>query len=279
MSNKTITLATAQSFVSDSVQENGKEIRKLMLKAHHEGAHLIHFAEGAMSGYVKSQIKDWQDVNWQDLKLELELICQLASELSLWVVLGCNHALSAPNRPHNSLYIISAHGDLHTRYDKQFLSHTELTDWYTPGKDLCVFDLNGWRFGCTLCIEIQFPELFIAYREQAIDCMLFSAYSDSPMFGVQARAYAASHNYWLSFSVPTQMSQLRSSHMISPDGEVQTACEANRLTLSISLLDRNSPNWKIPLDYAKPWRAKAREGNIYRSLFVEDVRSNNKTRF
>ena len=43
------------------------------------------------------------------------------------------HPLTPPNRPHNSLYVISDSGAVVDRYDKQYLSHTELTTFYTPG--------------------------------------------------------------------------------------------------------------------------------------------------
>ena len=152
---------------------------------------------------------------------ELRSTADLARELGLWVVVGCSHRLTPPHRPHNSLYVISDRGELATRYDKRFLSHTEITDWHTPGREPCVFEVDGWRFGCVLCIEIHFPELFREYAELDVDCVLFSAYADDPMFGIQAQGYAASHSYWVSVSTPTQMSRGLSSRLIAPNGEVQ----------------------------------------------------------
>ena len=113
-----------------------------------------------------------------------------------------------------------------TRYDKRFCSNTEITDWYTPGRECCVFEVDGWRFGCALCIEIQFPEVFQGYAELDVDCILFSSYSDEPMFGIQAQGYAASHSYWVSVSVPTQTSHGLSSRLIAPTGEVQADGDA-----------------------------------------------------
>ena len=274
-----IKIATAQSFISRDVRRNGLEVRKLMRQASKEGSQLVHFAEVAISGYAKSQIKSWQEVDWHLLRQELALTAQLAGELGIWVVLGSNHQLSELNRPHNSLYVISSEGKLHTRYDKQWCSHSELSDWYTPGTNLCVFKIEGWRFGCALCIEIQFPELFLAYAAQNIDCLLLSTYSESGMFGIQAQAYAAAHTFWFSVAVPAQLSHTLSSRMIGPDGELQTVCKNNTSTVGISLLDARAERWQIPLKYAKPWRTAAREGSIYRSRLVDDVRSEDKTRF
>ena len=140
----------------------------------------------------------------------------LARELGLWVVVGSSHRLTPPHRPHNSLYVISDRGEVATRYDKRFLSHTEITGWHTPGREPCVFEVDGWRFGCALCIEVHFPEVFREYAELGVDCVLFSAYADDPMFGIQAQGYAASHSYWVSVSIPTQMSRGLTSRLIAP---------------------------------------------------------------
>ena len=81
-----------------------------------------------------------------------------------------------------------------------------------------MFEVDGWRFGCALCIEVHFPELFQQYAELDVDCVLFSAYADDPMFGIQAQGYAASHSYWVSVSIPTQMSDGLSEPPDRPDG-------------------------------------------------------------
>ena len=41
------------------VRENGREVRRLMRSARSQGAEIVHFAEAAMSGCSKAQIKDW----------------------------------------------------------------------------------------------------------------------------------------------------------------------------------------------------------------------------
>jgi predicted amidohydrolase len=279
MSKRPIKIATAQSQISPDVRENGREIRRLMQQARSEGAAIVHFPESAMSGCTKAQIKSWDHVEWDALVRELEQVASLARELGLWAVVGSSHRLTPPHRPHNSLYVISARGEVATRYDKQFCSHTEINHWYTPGRGCCVFEVEGWRFGCALCIEIHFAELFQRYAELDVDCILFSAYSEEPMFGIQAQGYAASHSYWVSVSVPTQMSHALSSRLIAPTGELQATVPPSISGLVVGLLDVDRPEWKIALQHAKPWRAQARDGTIYRQRYVQDPRSEGKSRF
>jgi predicted amidohydrolase len=199
--------------------------------------------------------------------------------LGLWVVVGSCHRLTPPHRAHNSLYIISDRGEVATRYDKRFLSHTEVNGWYTPGREPCVFEVGGWRFGCVLCIEVHFPELFHEYAELGVDCVLFSAYADDSIFGIQAQAYAASLSYWVSVSVPTQLSRGLPSQLIAPTGEVQAVARPLESGLVVGLLDESCPRWEVALHRAKPWRAKARDGSIYRQHYVHDSRSDVKASF
>src|SRR5690348_12959365 len=123
-----------------------------------------------MSGYPwgsKQALANWV-IDWGLVRRELECTARLAAELRLWTVVGSGHRLTPPNRPHNSLYVISDEGRLIDRYDKRWCSHTEITGWYTPGFAPLTFDVDGFRFGTALCIEINFPEFFIEYRQLGV---------------------------------------------------------------------------------------------------------------
>jgi predicted amidohydrolase len=90
-----VVLATAQPLITADVSRNGSHIRALMRKAKLSGCHLLHLSEGSLSGYVKRQIRSWEQVDWDTVTDEMESIQELAAELELWVVLGCNHRLVA----------------------------------------------------------------------------------------------------------------------------------------------------------------------------------------
>ena len=257
-SRRPIRIAVAQSLISADVRANGREIRELMHRARAEDAAIIRFPEGAMSGCSRAQIKDRDRVDWGVLVDERESVAGLASDLGLWVVVGCSHRLTPPHRPHNSLYVISGRGEVVTRYDKRYLSHTEITGWHTPGRGPCVFEVDGWRFGCALCIEVHFPEVFREYAELGVDCVLLSAYADDAMFGIQAQGYAASHSYWVGVSFPAQMSGGLSGRLIAPNGEFQSTATPSVSGLAVDLLDEGCPRWEIALRRAKLRRERDR---------------------
>jgi len=124
----TIRIAAAQSPVSCDPAANGSAVRTLMRQAHEQRVRLIHFPEGAISGYpgspqARQALAGW-NVDWTEVREQVERTAALAADLRLWVVIGANHRLTTPNRPHNSLYVVSDQGRVIGRYDKRYLSYT-----------------------------------------------------------------------------------------------------------------------------------------------------------
>ena len=146
------------------------------------GARLAHFPEGFLSGYAVANVAAWEDVDWAVVRDELEDVASLAGELGIWVVLGSAHPLTPPHSPHNSLYVISDEGRLVDRYDKRKCSHTEVTRFYTPGFESVVFDVDGFRFGMAICIEINFSDLFADYGRLEDTKRMLSAYPVDAIF-------------------------------------------------------------------------------------------------
>jgi predicted amidohydrolase len=178
-----IRIAAAQPPVSHAPAASGEAVRHLMLRARNEGARLVQFPEGAICGYAAEPMADDPEA----VRRQAGLTARLAGELGLWVTVGAVHYLTPPHWPPNSLYVISDGGELAGRYDKGMRSHTELTRRHSPGFEPLVLEVDGFRFGCALCIEINFPEIFLDYRERNVGCILFSSFSEDPVFEILAR--------------------------------------------------------------------------------------------
>ena len=239
-----------------------------MLRAAQGGARLVHFPECALSGYVDSEVSDWDQVDWAALAEELEQTATLARRLGIWVVLGSNHRLP-PRRngaqlwPHNSLYVISDTGVIAGQYAKRLCSNTELTYWYTPGKDPLVFDVDGIRFGCALCIEVVFPHLFTEYERLGARCVLLSSYSHDPIHGVMARAHAATNGFWVSHATPVACSRTLPTTIIGPDGGLIGECAAHKSGMLLHKIDPDAERYRVAIRVARPWRARARSGELH----------------
>ncbi len=242
-----------------------------------KNASIVHFCEGALSGYSKQQVNEWKNFEFDQIREELRLTKELCDQLSICAVIGSAHQLSNGNKPHNSLYVILNNGEIIDRYDKRKCSQNEIDHWYSPGFSTCEFQLSGIKFGCVLCIEIQFPELFIEAEKHNVDCLLFSSYSKDMMYGIQAQGYAASNNYWISMSVPANESSEQPSQLIGPTGEIIGQCQRSTSDIKVFEINKKDQRWNTALNLAKPWRKMARQGGLYEQNRVLDKRSELKT--
>jgi predicted amidohydrolase len=272
----------------DALRESGREVRALMWAASAQGARIVHFPEGAICFPNKRIMSvhgpdvvgpaDWDRYQWSVAQAELAAIAELARELRLWTVIPAVHRLTEPNRPHNSLYVISDRGEIVTRYDERLLSNTKISHMYSPGRSPVTFDLDGVRFGCLLGIEIHYPELFAEYETLDVDCVLFSTTGVAPgNAAVQAQGHAASNSYWVSFSVPTEHSATAPSGVIAPNGDWLARCPADGSpSVSVVDLDDGAEAAAESVAYARPWRRKSR-GGLYAERQVADQRSEDRT--
>ena len=182
----------------------------------------------------------------------------------MWVVFGANHYNGRDRRPNNSLYVVDGSGKMRARYDKRLLSFTEITDWYAAGQSAITFEVDGYRFGCALCIELQYSELFLAYEQLGVDIMLVSSYSDDPAFALLAQSHAALNSYWVSLVVPAQFSHAVPSGLADPNGDWAARCTSNASSgLVVVDIDHNRTNVDIAVNKRRPWRRIARQGDIY----------------
>lgn len=291
-------LAVAQSMVpedptdSANLRASGEEIRRLMREASAAGARLVQFPEGAItypSKHVMSSgppgtlaAADWSRVDWSVMRDEAQSVADLAGELGLWVVFGSLHPLTPPHRPHNSLYVVSDEGALVARYDKRYLSHTELSYLYTPGSAPLVFEVDGVRFGTALCIEANFPELFAQYEQMNVDCMLISVMVDDAARAALASAYATLYSYWVSYSVPAQFGATAPAAITAPGGRCLARFPfESRPGLAIADINLKTRDVDIvtALRHARPWRRIARAGLYDSHVVTGDARSDTRTAF
>jgi predicted amidohydrolase len=285
-------IAPAQTLVTPDVGANASRMRELMHRAKAEGADLIHFTEGALSGYGRKEMtpfERWTSSDWDRLHAASREIAALAGELGLWTVFGSVHRLGEGEPPHNCLYVIGPDGNLVTRYDKRMCSRSEIEGLYTPGFEPVVFTVNGIRLGCVICIEVRFPELFRQYRELGVHCLLFSTFTagrqnehdawQDAIFGITAQAHAANNSCWISMVTPANPVQGSSTQFIDPFGHVVAAAPRHRDEVVIGEIDLGAGSAWAATERARVWREEARRGDIYRSRASRSARTVAKTAF
>jgi predicted amidohydrolase len=246
------------------IRASGTAVRALMRQASTRGARLVHFPEGALTTPAKGVMSstgpddigpaDWDRADWPGLTRELDEITRLAGRLRLWTVAGGIHRPDAGARPVNCLFVISSRGRLTGRYDERMLSKTKSTFMYTAGRDPLVFTASGVRFGCALGMETHYPELFAAYEEQDVDCVLFSTHGnpETPgIFAVEAAGHAAANSLWVSYAGPAA-GDAPPAGLVAPDGTWAVRCAPGVPGLAVTdvTTSTDSP--------ARAWRRTAR---------------------
>jgi predicted amidohydrolase len=252
----TLRIAVAQSTVHEDptnpalLRESGTEVRRLMREAAAAAARLVHFTEGALcfpSKQVMSSLgpdevgpSDWTKAVWPVLDGELDQITRLAGELGIWTVIPSVHQ-QPDARPHNSMYVVSDKGRLVTRYDERALSTTKVSWMYTPGSEPVTFEVDGYRFGLALGLDVIFPEIFTEYDRLGVDAVLVSyASTTGPNghIGVQAQGTAANNTYRISLAVTANPETGLVAGVTDPRGRwVAQAPEDGRPAIAIADLE------------------------------------------
>jgi predicted amidohydrolase len=264
-----------QMFDAASIAQQGRQIRDLMRAAATGSARLLLFTEGALSGYPQQQLisseeekvaeADWSLLAWDVLAHELRLTAELAGELRLWTVVGAVHPSPAGGRPFNSLHVISDAGVMVDRYDKRYLSTTESSFLYAAGAGPTMFEVDGLRFGCALCIEAGLPEVFTEYESMKADCVLLASYSTMPDSPDEQRplAHALLTQMWIAFSVPGLESGRPLSGVAAPDGQWMARGEDNGAAQVVFAdLDPSHSAAQAGYRYGRPWRARHRSAAL-----------------
>jgi len=172
-STQKLRIATCQFPVSGSPAENAKFIGDFMHQAAGEGAHLLHTSEACLSGYPGTDLPSFDHYDWGALRRETAGLRTLARELKMWLVLGSSHFLDENTKPTDCVYLIDPEGRIVDRYDKCFLTSGD-QKYYSAGTRLVTQQIRGVRIGLAICYDVQWPQLFIAYRKKGVTVMIGS---------------------------------------------------------------------------------------------------------
>lgn len=261
-----IKIAIAQSKVTANVTENAEEIYRLIADAAKQNARLVLFPEVALSGYAKAHISHLDQFDHETIAKQLERICSAAKENNIWAIVGACHKRPETKRPYNCQYVISDNGELALRNDKIFLSQTELSDWYTPGEPrLNTIEIDRFKFGFAICIEATMPHHFQQLDETGVECVLFSTLENKRLFQTLLCGHAAAFAFWIAVSEVKSTKDAQATMLIDPNGEISNQIKtAAENSLLFATLDKSDPEFDTQLHLAKPWRRKARKGDIYK---------------
>ena len=280
MDSGQLKIATCQFAVGASVKRNAMQIAEFMRKASNGGADIIHFPECALSGYAGTDFPTFVGFDWNLLRDETEKIMALADELELWVVLGSSHELTAPNKPHNSLYLISPDGKLIDRYDKRFGTVIDVNN-YTSGDRFVHFAINGVKCSLLICFDLRSPEIYRQLCTEKVNCIFQSFYNarqegpsvHTDIMRQTMQCRAATNYFWVSMANSSGYYSPYPSCFIQPDGKIAQQLHSNRPGMMINTIDINESFY----DPSAQFRQAAIDGALTNGTGqIDDPRSMNR---
>ncbi len=282
-----IVLATCQFNIEKKPEKNLRAITRQMMDAKAKGAHLVHFSEACLSGYLGSELKSSRETDWDSVAGCMRRIMSLAGELRLWTVVGCNNRLSGNHKPHNSLYVIDDRGRLVNRYDKMFCTgkddkRGDLAH-YSPGEAFVTFKVRDVKCGLLICHDFRYPELFREYKKRSVQLMLVSFHNagmtlkqyDHYTMSVPATLQAAAGSNF--FAVSSNNGTRRyawGSFVLNPEGVIVSRARPHRPAVLINTIDTNEKLYDASAD----WRNRCMRGFYHSGTPVRDKRSRDRTR-
>jgi len=239
-------IATCQFAVSRSIGRNSRRICDYLKKAQKAGADIVHFPECALSGYIGFDFPNFDGFDWELLTQETRKIIKLAGEMKLWVVLGSVHPLTKPDKPYNSLYLISPAGEVLDRYDKRFCTAGELRR-FTAGDHFVFFEINGVKCSLLICFDLRFPELYRQLYKNKVHCVFQSFYNarqkgpsvHTHIMRQSMQCHAATNHFWVSMSNASGYYSPYPSCFIQPDGVIVKQLKQNKPGIMSNTVDLN----------------------------------------
>ena len=273
-----IRIATCQFTETWNPSRNAAIMRRYMAAASRRRADVVHFHEGALSGYAGELAKKTYD--WAALRAATRSIIDESARLGLWTIFGSAHPLTPPHRPHNCMYVVGPEGRIVTRYDKRFCIKSDLAA-YSPGDHFVKFKIKGLTCSCLICYDIRFPELYRHLARMGVHVLFQSFHNarhkESGIWGVIMRptiqAHAGINNMWISATNSSARFSCWPSVFVTPDGRIAGQLRHNRAGLMVNAVDPDVRYY----DAAGPNRRLALRGVLNTGKVVSDPRSRNRT--
>ena len=149
-------------------------------------------------------------------------LCDLASELSIWLVPGSIYQ-KTDNSFYNTSSVINPSGEIIDRFQKicPFLPYEKGVE---PGEEICFFDVpNVGRFGLYICYDMWFPELSRAMVRNGVEVILHPTLTDTcdrSLEKAMVQATAAQQQCYMVSINGTGALGVGQSMVAGPEGEI-----------------------------------------------------------
>ncbi len=178
--NKRLVVGLVQMTSSSCIEDNLRKAQGLLEQAADQGAQVIVLPESfALMEKYNGQKLDYLEQDGQG-KIQ-DWMSAMAKELGVLLVGGTIAIESdVEKRPYARCYIYNEKGLKLTHYDKIHMFDVSVKDGESylesantlAGTEPVVFEWNGVIFGCSVCYDLRFPELYRLYQSSNVEVIL-----------------------------------------------------------------------------------------------------------
>jgi len=148
-------IALASPPFPQNINDGLQILESMVREAADKHAEIICFPESYLPGYPGMGYPK-ADQSEESLKAALEEVCRIAASNSIAIIVPMDWYIDA--KLVNLAYVISAEGEILGYQTKNQLDPSE-DDIWTPGTERKIFEVNGVKFGITICHEgFRYPE-------------------------------------------------------------------------------------------------------------------------
>ncbi|MBN2193249.1 MAG: carbon-nitrogen hydrolase family protein [Polyangiaceae bacterium] len=203
-------VAAVQLCSGDALEANLAAVAREVARATDLGARVVVLPENfAFFGASAERVRLAERVGDANAPVQSALAA-LARRHGVALIAGGHPEVAPdPKRPFNTLLVVSAAGQVAARYRKRHLFDVELPDGAThhesasttPGDAVVSVDLEGVRYGMSICYDLRFPEHYRALVDGGAEVLVVSAAfthtTGKDHFMVLVRARAIENQCWV----------------------------------------------------------------------------------
>jgi len=224
-------IALASPPIPKSLVEGLIGLETLVKEAAAKSAEIICFPESYLPGYPGMGYPETHR-SLESLQNSLKKVCQIAKENKIAIIVPMDWYVD--DKLVNLAHVISANGEVLGYQTKNQLDPSEDNIWI-PGTERNIFEVNGVKFGITICHEgFRYPESVRWAAQNGAKIVFHPHFSGSDTDGVRLTEWGNKHNpyyekammmralentiYFASVNYASQFSESASA-IIDPTGE------------------------------------------------------------
>lgn len=246
--------AVVQLQSSDDVCANLSAVHRAASEASQRGARVVVLPENfAYFGTEAGRADVAENLATKDGPI-MSALASACREFGVYVIGGgMPEKSTVAERPYNACVVLNPDGELIACYRKIHLFDVTLPSGQTynetrstsPGSDVVVVDIEGFRFGLSVCYDLRFPALFEQLRGQGAEVLVvpaaFTQLTGQDHWQPLLQARAIENQCWLLAAGqwgkhPGDRATYGHSMIIDPWGTVVAQCP-NQHSVAVSTLD------------------------------------------